>query len=182
LAELNRLSAAGVALSEAPDAPVYLLRYGGAVPNDGSCLWSAAACAAGADCTPGELRHRVVKRVLADAGAGLLPRGTDRQLEGLYWPDLTRGWGVVYVKERRLVIRAVDAPAALQAIEELDACMERARAAELVYGERGTPVVRAACRAACLLIWLTRIRGCRRTCRAGRATWRATAPAAARTA
>jgi len=53
----------------------------------------------------------------------------------------TKGWGVHWVQERRLVIKAVDLPAALQAIDELQATgMDRARAAELVYGERATPV------------------------------------------
>lgn len=39
------------------------------------------------------------------------------------------------------MVRAVDLPAAMQAIDELQATgMDRARAAEVVYNERGTPV------------------------------------------
>ena len=46
-----------------------------------------------------------------------------------------------WVQERRLVVRAVDLPAAMQAIDELVATgMDRTRAAEVVYNERGTPV------------------------------------------
>ena len=50
-----------------------------------------------------------------------------------------------FVQERKLLIRAVDVPAALAAIEELTATgMSRAHAAELVYSERGSPGVREA--------------------------------------
>ncbi len=79
-----------MALSEAPGAPVLRVRFGGEVPNDGSCLWTAVVRAAGLTVTPRELRHRVVKRVLADAGAGLLPRDTDTALANLHSPDIVR--------------------------------------------------------------------------------------------
>ena len=170
LLALEKLSAAGLALSEAPDAPVFSLRFGGEVPRDGSCLFAAVAQAAGLADTAAELRHRCVKRVVADAGAGLLPPGVEASVQSLYSPDLvrrsqpwdvrlraahshplglphvplaaqTKGWGVHWVQERRLVIKAVDLPAALQAIDELVATgMDRSRAAEVVYGERATPV------------------------------------------
>jgi hypothetical protein len=70
---------------------VFTLSYGGAVDNDGSCLWSAVKVAAGLECTPQELRHRAVKRILADAGAGLLPREMERQIETTHSPDMVRG-------------------------------------------------------------------------------------------
>jgi hypothetical protein len=55
----------------------------------------------------------------------------------------TKGWGVQYVQERKLVLRAMDVPAATEALDELvQTGMTRSRAAELVYGERATPVVR----------------------------------------
>jgi len=139
LRALERLSSGGVALSEDAQSPVFALSFGGEVPHDGSCLFAAVVQAAGLECTVAELRHRVVKRVLADAGAGLLPRDVDSSLP--YSPDLTKGWGVHWVQERRLVVLANDLPAAAQAIDELQATgMERARAAELVYNERGSPV------------------------------------------
>ena len=90
LLALERLSAAGLALSEAQDAPVFSLRFGGEVPRDGSCLFAAVAQAAGLPDTASALRHRCVKRVLADAGAGLLPPGVEASLQSLYSPDLVR--------------------------------------------------------------------------------------------
>ena len=55
-----------------------------------------------------------------------------------------------WVQERRLLLRAEEAPAALAAIDDLVATgMDRPRAAEVVYGERATPVVRR-CMRACM--------------------------------
>ena len=90
LRALERLSSQGLALTESADAPVFSLSFGGEVPKDGSCLFAAVAQAAGLDCTPAELRHRCVKRVLADAGAGLLPHGVEGSLQSTYNPDLVR--------------------------------------------------------------------------------------------
>jgi hypothetical protein len=90
LLALEKLSAAGLALSEAPDAPVFSLRFGGEVPRDGSCLFAAVAQAAGLQGTAAEIRHRCVKRVVADAGAGLLPPGVEASVKSLYSPDLVR--------------------------------------------------------------------------------------------
>lgn len=51
------------------------------------------------------------------------------------------GWGVHWVQERKLLLRAEDAPAALAALDELVAAgVTRAAAAETVYNERATPV------------------------------------------
>jgi hypothetical protein len=90
LRTLERLSTAGLALSEEPHAAVFTLCFGGEVPKDGSCLFAAVAQAAGVDCSVAELRHRCVKRVLADAGSGLLPPGVDATLHSTYSPDLVR--------------------------------------------------------------------------------------------
>ena len=90
LLALEKLSASGLALSEAPDSPVFTLRFGGEVSRDGSCLFAAVAQAAGLPASSAELRHRCVKRVLADAGAGLLPPGVEASLQSLYSPDLVR--------------------------------------------------------------------------------------------
>jgi hypothetical protein len=55
----------------------------------------------------------------------------------------SKGWGVHWVQERKMLLKAVDAPAAEAAIAELcETGMQRSRAAEIVYGERATPVVR----------------------------------------
>lgn len=96
LRALERLSSAGLALSEEPQAAVYVLTFGGEVPKDGSCLFAAVAQAAGLECTVAELRHRCVKRVLADAGAGLLPPGVDGSLQSTYSPDLVRALACLY--------------------------------------------------------------------------------------
>jgi hypothetical protein len=90
LRALERLSSSGLALSEEPHAAAFALCFGGEVPKDGSCLFAAVAQAAGVDCSVAELRHRIVKRVLADAGSGLLPPGVDATLQSTYLPDLVR--------------------------------------------------------------------------------------------